>query len=295
MVEMSVQTKSYMVLGIVLGCFGILYPKLFHPMLMSSLGYYKQPSINDESSLHPRERMMRGSPSAKPQQASHGQHSPYAYGRPNPGMRMGGEGGQGGRVAGSGRGGVMTMILPLYAIGIVLYLLYTLVKVFGGNKKSGAAGRASAEDTRRVVNSDQSFRSRLRDFELNGEGDAATRRSAGSLYENLQSNGGAPQVDGMQKDLEQLLRKVEDRSMSDTEMRDLRCRLEDTEAQMTRILQQMQTVQRHVGAAAHVPAPAPDKPVSDSENDEFGDASSDLGAVSAGLKQRSGFVAADLH
>ena len=49
----------------------------------------------------------------------------------------------------------------------------------------------------------------------------------------------------MQKDLEQLLRKVEDRSMSENEMRDLRSRLEDTEAQMTRILQQMHTAQNH--------------------------------------------------
>ena len=30
---------------------------------------------------------------------------------------------------GSGRGGMMGVILPMYAVGIVVYLIYTLMKV----------------------------------------------------------------------------------------------------------------------------------------------------------------------
>ena len=158
MLELSVQTKSYVVLAIVLGCFGILYPKIFHPMVLSAFGLNKPTPAPDESMpvqffylcgvlillcnvsalLHPRERIMRSAPSARPPLPN---SRPYGHSPPHPGMRMASEGVQG-RPGGPGRGGIMSMILPMYAIGIVLYLLYTLLKVFGGNKskRSGEAG-----------------------------------------------------------------------------------------------------------------------------------------------------------
>lgn len=50
---------------------------------------------------------------------------------PHPGMRAMGEmRKQAAETKGSGRGGgIMSMVLPLYAVGIVVYMVYTLVKV----------------------------------------------------------------------------------------------------------------------------------------------------------------------
>lgn len=50
---------------------------------------------------------------------------------PHPGMRAMGEmKKQAAETKGSGRGGgIMSMVLPLYAVGIVVYMVYTLVKV----------------------------------------------------------------------------------------------------------------------------------------------------------------------
>lgn len=73
---------------------------------------------------HPRDRMMHGPGGRGP--------GPGMPSRPHPGMRMGGDSSTTTRTTSSSRGGVMSMVLPIYAIGIVLYLIYTLVKVFGG-------------------------------------------------------------------------------------------------------------------------------------------------------------------
>ena len=141
---------------------------------------------------------MRGVPSNRPEQQHGGPHSPYSYGRPNPGMRMGGETGPG-RVGSSGRGGVMTMILPMYAVGIVLYLVYTLMKVVTilgllllilVMTTTMIMCVRFLEVARRKIkttnhrNVDRHFRSRFRDLDYDCNGDFLMHRAAGARYPN---------------------------------------------------------------------------------------------------------------
>ena len=50
-------------------------------------------------------------------------------GGPHPGMRHAADMSKQQSKTGGGRGGIMGMVLPVYAVGIIGYLIYTLVKV----------------------------------------------------------------------------------------------------------------------------------------------------------------------
>ncbi|CAH8457458.1 unnamed protein product [Heterobilharzia americana] len=41
MSQISIRVQTYLVLGVMIACFSILYPKIFHPMLMHILGLTK--------------------------------------------------------------------------------------------------------------------------------------------------------------------------------------------------------------------------------------------------------------
>lgn len=91
-----------------------------------------------------------------------------------------------------------------------------------------------------------------------GEGDARGWKRQGNSKSKSNPNTSSSGTDSqastaaaaaqrsLPRDLERLLRKVDDKNITETEMRDLRDRLEETERQMTRILEAMKEVQARV-------------------------------------------------
>lgn len=185
---------------IILGCFCFLYPKLIHPVILTVFGLAPKeaPKANNE---FPGPQHMRDGPPVHPGHHPHdargvpGDMRQHMRGGPHPGMRAAAaENARQQQTKGSGRGGMMGVILPMYAVGIVVYLIYTLMKVF--NKKDKK------------------------------ERDRDPQRDVSPGHSGL-----------------------EQRTITDDEENDMRLlqqRLAETEAQMTKILQAMKTVQAKV-------------------------------------------------
>ncbi|EGT42941.1 hypothetical protein CAEBREN_03934 [Caenorhabditis brenneri] len=137
--------KLGLVVGVIVVCFAMLYPTLFHPMLMGFLGRSSQPapSINQQRPpIHP---AMGG---------GGGQRHPGGHpSRPDvhPAMRMAQA-----QAAGESGGskGMFTWMLPIYTIGVVLFLLYTLFKSKG--KKSKRKRRNNYFDSEEDEDDDES-------------------------------------------------------------------------------------------------------------------------------------------
>ncbi|XP_056635912.1 DNA ligase 1 isoform X7 [Diorhabda sublineata] len=142
--------KTMLVLVIVVGCFAVLWPKVFYPMLVGSANTRIKPSsidrtqaIRQERPLHLRSEMVhpafrergRAIPQTeftptKPAPPSH-LIKKVVEGKPGPipGMRPT-IGGAGHIVPPSKQGGnTMGLIMPLYTIGIVVFFAYTVMKV----------------------------------------------------------------------------------------------------------------------------------------------------------------------
>lgn len=143
---------------------------------------------------------------------------------PHPGMRHAADMKQQSKTGSSGRGGMMGMILPVYAVGIIGYLIYTLVKVFNKSNKG--------EYNKKPGNGQVQTKS------PNTSEESSTIEEA-SLSELRESS-------AKLSELENLLSKADDKSISTDEMRALQTRLEETEKQMARILKAMQTVSSKV-------------------------------------------------
>lgn len=144
---------------------------------------------------------------------------------PHPGMRHAADMKQQSKTGSSGRGGMMGMILPVYAVGIIGYLIYTLVKVFNKSSKGEKKPGNGQVLTKSPNSSEES--STIEEASL-----SELRESSAKLSE-----------------LENLLSKADDKSISTDEMRALQTRLEETEKQMARILKAMQTVSSKVSDA----------------------------------------------
>ncbi|GAB1605064.1 resistance to inhibitors of cholinesterase protein 3-like [Argonauta hians] len=217
--------KVIAVFSIIFGCFAMLYPRFLHPIVLRAVGMSATSSENDMLSnmQNPKivamnqNRPQRGGDDVRPI-------------RPNahPGLRAASEMRAQQQQAGSGRG-MMGIVLPMYAVGIVLYLIYTLVKVF--SKKSETEKK------------EKDPLKQLRNFKYDD------RKGKFTFGEDLD-----PEEDfrdylhkkHKQQQLEELISKADDRHITELEMRQLQQRLEETETQMTRILQAMQSVQQHV-------------------------------------------------
>ncbi|XP_064602064.1 resistance to inhibitors of cholinesterase protein 3-like isoform X2 [Liolophura sinensis] len=220
--------RTVAVFAIIVGCFAVLYPRLFHPFVVRLFGGHK-PS-GSEVPLHPpghgRRPDMR-KPGEGEDIRSHIRPGPH------PGLRAAAEMRQQQQQQGGGGRGMMGVVLPMYAVGIVLYLIYTIVKVFSKRQES-----QRSESERPSQFRDFSYEQREDKFtfgdDFDGEDD----------YKEFMSKR------QKQKELEKLLLKADDRhiseSLSEYEMRQLQKRLEETEAQMSRILQAMQTVTEKV-------------------------------------------------
>uniref|UniRef100_A0A0M3HRD8 RIC3 domain-containing protein n=2 Tax=Ascaris TaxID=6251 RepID=A0A0M3HRD8_ASCLU len=102
--------KMGLVVGVVVLCFGMLYPSLFHPMISSFFSKPPPPqqTIPNRPPIHP----SMSSPRARPDI--------------HPGMRMAAA--QAEATATSSSKGMFAWMLPLYTVGVVVFLIYTLVK-----------------------------------------------------------------------------------------------------------------------------------------------------------------------
>jgi hypothetical protein len=124
---MGIVTRPWFVLAIVVTCFGILTPKIFIPLFKQILGL-TTPHVTEggvpsgERVPPPNMRMPRSAPDF---------HHRSQHGSPGPG---GGSQGTS-TTGGSSSKSMLNFLLPVYAIGIGLYMCYTLFKVFNGKKK----------------------------------------------------------------------------------------------------------------------------------------------------------------
>ncbi|ESP05124.1 hypothetical protein LOTGIDRAFT_151923 [Lottia gigantea] len=146
---------------------------------------------------------------------------PHMRPGPPPGLRAAAEMERERAQQGGGRG-MMGVVLPMYAVGIVLYLIYTLVKVFNKN-----SGEERQDDLTEYLNKDPAS--------VYDTGPLDTEAKMEEFLKQQKTN-----------ELEKLLIKADDKNISSGEMRALQKRLEETEAQMTQILQAMQAVSHKV-------------------------------------------------
>ncbi|CAJ0602645.1 unnamed protein product [Cylicocyclus nassatus] len=113
--------KLGLVVGVIVVCFAMLYPTVIHPMLMGFMGRKEPP---------------RPTPSRPP--VHPGMGGPAMHARPgggrgdiHPAMRMAQQQAE----TQSGGRGMFTWMLPLYTVGVVIFLLYTLFKTKSKKKR----------------------------------------------------------------------------------------------------------------------------------------------------------------
>uniref|UniRef100_A0A0B7A2D4 Resistance to inhibitors of cholinesterase protein 3 N-terminal domain-containing protein n=1 Tax=Arion vulgaris TaxID=1028688 RepID=A0A0B7A2D4_9EUPU len=214
--------KAFGVVGVMIACFVVIYPRFMHPFVLRTLGLHEVP-INEPNNMYPPHYRHMQQGSTKPQHVPDDARRNTRQGPPHPGMRAAAEMQRQQSQQGSGRG-MMGVVLPMYAIGIVLYLVYTLFKVF--NKSKSPSGHEASIYEDRMV----------RDYPVDSLGlptDYLETGDVRSVFTN----------DQQRMELEHLLTRVDDKNVSVIEMRMLQKRLEETEAQMSRILKSMQSVQ----------------------------------------------------
>ncbi|XP_022180250.1 resistance to inhibitors of cholinesterase protein 3 isoform X3 [Myzus persicae] len=136
------QSKTICILAVVAGCFAILWPSLFYPMLKGS--FAPQTHIDNipqertpvhlrasKASMHPA-LMEKGRAIPQPHIGPrHGSPTPHSFKPPIPGSRptMGGMGGASNKMVGGDGGGAMNILMPMYTIGILLFFVYTMMKL----------------------------------------------------------------------------------------------------------------------------------------------------------------------
>ncbi|KAG8197375.1 hypothetical protein JTE90_013499 [Oedothorax gibbosus] len=127
--------KTLVVLSIVLGCFAILWPKIFYPMMQTAFAMTspnidadgrirsdnadRPPHLHPSSSNNPRIRGVAGT-----QQEDIQDKFLMREGRPfpNPASRQPPK-------PEAKTGGAMSIIMPIYTVGIVVFFLYTVLKL----------------------------------------------------------------------------------------------------------------------------------------------------------------------
>ncbi|XP_076669310.1 RIC3 acetylcholine receptor chaperone isoform X7 [Andrena cerasifolii] len=226
--------KTIFILAIVAGCFAVLWPRIFYPMLTASVTPHHTTdtsgTIRQErrtpphaGGLHPalRERG-RAIPSTHivPKVADRPDH---VIPKIRPPL-----GGAGHVVPAPNGNGTMGIIMPLYTLGIVLFFLYTIVKVLKKNSDSEIIseypGAAAEKEFRKMVFSPEAF---------------ATAMTGGTMnYEKERSP--SPQMPAP------TIEELKDQAAGDIEIDQLRRRLVETEAAMERIVVQIGNISRSV-------------------------------------------------
>lgn len=132
--------KTIFILAIVVGCFAVLWPKIFYPMLQGSVSpkpntVATQEHLRQERPPHLRPDIMHPALREKGRAIPQSHIVPKVLDKeiqgrpyPMPGIRppMGGAG----HVVPAPKGsGTMGIIMPLYTIGIVVFFMYTMMKL----------------------------------------------------------------------------------------------------------------------------------------------------------------------
>ncbi|GBN62615.1 hypothetical protein AVEN_59932-2 [Araneus ventricosus] len=121
--------KSLIVLAIVLGCFAVLWPKIFYPMMQTAFAM-TSPKVDSDGRFQDTERPPHLHPaSAGPRTRgppSDDVHDKFLMreGRPFPHPQA--------RQPAKSQpksGGAMSIIMPIYTVGIVVFFLYTVLKL----------------------------------------------------------------------------------------------------------------------------------------------------------------------
>ena len=128
----SIFARPWFVIALVVICFAILTPKIFLPLFRQMFGYTKETKAQlgedgGEGFMPPNLRH-RGGGKMPPSQAS--QDSPEF-------SRTGPQFGRQSYTPTQSTGGsksVLSYLLPVYAVGIGIYMIYTLFKVFNKGK-----------------------------------------------------------------------------------------------------------------------------------------------------------------
>ncbi|XP_021938614.1 uncharacterized protein LOC110839082 isoform X10 [Zootermopsis nevadensis] len=223
--------KTIFILAIVVGCFAVLWPKLFYPMLQASVSARNH--IDNSQGHHRQERPPHLHPDMlHPALRERGRAIPQSHiiprvvekeGRPGPipGMRppMGGAG----HVVPAPKGtGTMGVVMPIYTIGIVVFFMYTVMKVIfkkPGHSAVNYGDFSSDPDFRKMVFSEEYV-----DDHTNSYGDQSQQKvkhDVAPTRKTAEENG---------------------TKLGDIEIDHLRKRLEETEAAMERIVAQMGSV-----------------------------------------------------
>ncbi|OWF50713.1 resistance to inhibitors of cholinesterase protein 3-like [Mizuhopecten yessoensis] len=214
---------------IIVGCFTVIYPRFFHPVVLKVLGIAPEPSVKRQPEYPPHRNFGDQGPSSKTVPDDMKRHMRPG---PHPGMRASAEMNNQKHASG-GRGGIMGMVLPMYAVGIVVYLIYTLFKVFNKQGKGDIRRRQQAEQQRRGL----AYSGELGSGERNTQ-PGREPTPLGEFY------GESPEE--KLANIEDVLNKAEDKHINEKQMQDLQSRLQETEKQMANILKAMNTVSTKV-------------------------------------------------
>ncbi|CAM1325184.1 Uncharacterised protein g8887 [Pycnogonum litorale] len=206
--------KSVFALAVVVGCFAILWPKIFFPMMQTALKMTTSNTEDDVTSHRPPHvHSGMGRPTEHPNEGI--QRKP---GRPpiprHPGQIL-----HNPQQQSTQGGGAMGLIMPVYTIGVILFFFYTLFKVM--SKKSD-----DKVPILKNLNMDPEHRKFVFSEECDGETNLRRRKSS-KLEQTI------PETEENDDDDD------EDVNHRELELRNLRQRLADTEAAMNRIVKQM--------------------------------------------------------
>ncbi|XP_050410446.1 resistance to inhibitors of cholinesterase protein 3 isoform X1 [Patella vulgata] len=216
--------KTVGVLAIIVGCFAILYPRFMHPIVLRAFGMHKTHESGEETPLYPPHKM-GGDPRARANARPEGRQ--HMRPGPPPGLRASVDMERERAQQGGGRG-MMGVVLPMYAVGIVLYLIYTLVKVFNKRSEEESGSENALADY--LQKETPTF-------------DATNPHDCNASMEEFMKR-------QKNNELEKLLVKADDKNITSVEMKALQKRLEETEAQMSSILRAMQAVSTKVDDVA---------------------------------------------
>ncbi|XP_034939177.1 mediator of RNA polymerase II transcription subunit 13 isoform X4 [Chelonus insularis] len=227
--------KTILVLGVVAICFALLWPKLFSPMLNSSVKPLN-PEFQGSAQIKQERRPPSHAGGLHPALRERGQAIPASHVVPKienrqettilQNMRppMGGAGRVVPPQAGSGSMGI---IMPLYTFGILIFFIYTIAKIVRKNSNNVIYAEYSHPEAERE------FRDRVFNPEL------LTTAITGMPYYNKESspipNKRAPTID-----------ELKQQDPGEIEVDQLIQRLADTEAAMERIVVQMGNLSRTV-------------------------------------------------
>lgn len=158
--QISIFARPWFVIGLVVICFAILTPKIFMPLMRQLLGYEKSPTESSfEGESNGGERFMppnirsRGGAGAggSPPGQEHPHSSVPEFSRSGPQFSR-----KAAYTPAQSTGGsksFLSFLLPVYAIGIGIYMIYTLFKVFNkdGNEKTEKADAEIDEESDREL------------------------------------------------------------------------------------------------------------------------------------------------